>query len=415
MPIRSNIIIFAICFIIVAPGVMADPGLIYGKIYTTDDEVLEGFIRWDKNEVAWDDILDGDKELDREVRERSRYRSSDYDDDDDEEITIFGVTIYKSGKSRYNINWSDNAQSGIRFGHIKTLIPDGDDEVLLVLKSGNKVVLENGSGDIGSDNREILIDTEDEGIIELYWDDIEKIEFEKTPARDTRFGNRLFGTVVADRGDDYTGFICWDMDEAFDLDILDGSEDSRKRKVKFEKIESIERQSSNSAIIMLKGGKKMRMKGTNDIDDGNRGIVISDQSLGRLVVDWDDFDYVEFKKAPEGPSYDDFDGGKILKGKVLTEDGEEFKGEIKWDDDEEFTWEFLNGESDDVEFAIEFGQIKSIEKDSHNGAEVVLKDGRKFRLRDSNDIDSDNKGIIIKSNNNETVVDWQDFERLEFE
>ena len=38
---------------------LADPGQIYGKIYTTDDEVLEGFIRWDKNEASWDDILDG--------------------------------------------------------------------------------------------------------------------------------------------------------------------------------------------------------------------------------------------------------------------------------------------------------------------------------------------------------------------
>jgi hypothetical protein len=412
MPIRSNIIIIIAC-LIMTTGAMADPGLIYGKIYTTDDEVIEGFIRWDKNEVAWDDILDGDKELDREVRERDRYRPSE--NDDDEEITIFGVTIYKSGKSTFNINWSDNAQSGIRFGHIKTLIPDGNDEVLLALKSGNKVVLENGSGDIGSDNREILIDTEDEGIIELYWDDIEKIEFEKTPARETRFGNRLFGTVVADRGEEYTGFICWDMDEAFDSDILDGTEDNRKRKVKFEKIESIERQSSSSAIITLMDGKKIRMKGTNDIDNGNRGIVISDKSLGRLVVNWDDFDYVEFKKAPDGPSYDDFDGGKVLKGKVFTENGEEFKGEIKWDDDEEFTWELLDGKLDDVDFAIEFDQIKSIEKVSRNGAEVLLKDGRKFKLHDSNDVDSDNKGILIKSDDDEVIVDWHDFERLELE
>jgi len=283
MCIRAKLVIFSILIFFIVGSAMADPGLIYGKVYTLDDEVLEGFIRWDKNEVAWDDVLDGDKELRREARKKYRYRSDD--DDDDDEITIFGVTIYRSGKSRHSWNWSDNAQSGIRFGHIKTLIPDGDDEVILILKSGEEVYLENGSGDIGSDNREILIDTEDEGIIELYWDDIEKIEFEKTPKRDTRFGNRLYGTVVVDRGDEYTGFICWDMDEAYDTDILDGSEDRRKRKIKFAKIDAIERRSSNSAIVTLRGGKKIRLKGTNDVDSGNRGIVVSDMSLGRVVVD----------------------------------------------------------------------------------------------------------------------------------
>ncbi|MCP4706619.1 MAG: hypothetical protein GY865_18625, partial [candidate division Zixibacteria bacterium] len=246
----------SLLMLFITASAIADPGLIYGKVYTIDDEVLEGFIRWDKNEVAWDDVLDGDKELRRESRKKHRRYKDDYDDDGEEEITIFGVTIYNSGRSRNSWGWSGNAQSGIRFGHIKTLTPDGNDEVLLELKSGEEVYLENGSGDIGNDIREILIDTEDEGTIELYWDDIEKIEFQKTPKRDCRFGNRLYGTVAVDRGDEYTGFISWDMDESFDTDILDGSEGNRKRKIKFSKIETIERRSSNSAIISLKGGKK---------------------------------------------------------------------------------------------------------------------------------------------------------------
>jgi len=205
------------------------------------------------------------------------------------------------------------------------------------------------------------------------------------------------------------------MDESYDSDILDGSENKRKRKIKFGKIDAIERRSSSSAIVTLKSGKKIRLKGTNDVDSGNRGIVVSDLFMGRVVIDWDEFDYVEFKEAPNGLPYNKFDGGKILKGTVFTEDGEKFKGEIKWDDDEEYTWELLDGEIDDVDFAIEFGQIKSIEKSSRHGAEVTLKDGRKFRLRDSNDIDNDNKGIIIKEGKNKVVVDWYDFERLELD
>jgi len=409
----SVIGIGAVC-VLLASAVSAESGLLYGKIYTVDDEVLEGFIRWDKNEASWVDVLDGDKELDRSRKSKHRDRYRRYDDDDDtEEISIFGVTVFRREGSRYIWDWSDQAESGMRMGHIKTLIPDGDDEVLLELKSGEEVYLENGSGDIGDDIREILIDTEDEGIIELYWDDVEKIEFEKSPKRETKFGRRLYGTVVTDRGDEFTGFIGWDIDETYDTDILDGHEKSRKRKIRFEKIGTIEKRSSSSAILTLKGGKKMRLKGTNDVDSGNRGIEISDVTLGKIVVDWDDFDYLEFTDPPDGPGYDEFDGGRRIFGTVFTEDNEEFTGEIKWDDDEEFTWEFLDGEIGDVDFSIEFGNIKSIEKDSRRGSTVTLKDGREFRLRDSNDIDDDNKGIIIYTGDEEVFIDWDNFERLE--
>jgi hypothetical protein len=388
----------------------ADPGLLYGKIYTVDNEVLEGFIRWDKNEASWDDVLDGNKERDRSSYRKNksrRYRDSR------REVKVFGVTVF-SDDGDFFTSWSNEAQSGIRMGHIKALIPVGDDEVELILKSGEEVELIGGSGDIGDDNREILVEDIEEGVVELYWDDIDKIEFEPTPDRESEFGQRLYGTLATRRGSEYTGFICWDMDETFDKDILDGREKNRKRKIEFGRIKTIERRSSSSAIVTLKNGKSMRLDDSNDIDSGNRGIVISDLNLGRIVVDWDEFDSIEFTDPPPGPDYSYFDGGRRLKGTVYTEDGEKFTGEIKWDDDEKFTWELLDGEYHDVEIDVEFGNIKSIEKASRRSCRVTLKDGRVFKLRGSNDVDSDNKGIIIYSNNEEIFVDWEDFDMVEF-
>ena len=69
---------FTLLLLMITGSALADPGIIYGKIYTVDDEVLEGFIRWDKNEVAWDDVLDGDKELKREARKKYRHRYDDF-------------------------------------------------------------------------------------------------------------------------------------------------------------------------------------------------------------------------------------------------------------------------------------------------------------------------------------------------
>ena len=388
----------------------ADEGLLYGKVYTVDNDVFEGFIRWDRNEASWVNILDGDKELDRKRHRKDRhkrYRPK-------KKVSIFGVTVYSEGDYDYIIS-SNMAQSGLRMGHIKELVVDGDDEVVLVLKSGEEVFLENGSGDIGDDNREILVDTQDEGIIEFYWDDIEKVEFMKTPDRTTKFGTRLYGTAVTRRGDQFTGYISWDMDEAFDEDILDGRDRHRKRKIRFSSIASIERRSPSSALVTLKNGERLRLDETNDVNSGNRGIVVADPALGRVKITWDDFDYIEFTALPDGYGYDNFDGGRRLTGTVFTEDGEEFAGKIKWDDDEEFTWELLDGKIDDVDFGIEMGNIKEIEKISFRGSRVVLNDGREFRLDDSNDIDEDNKGIIVLLDNDEEVfVDWDDFERVVF-
>jgi hypothetical protein len=401
----------ALLFIIfIAAAAQADPGLLYGKVYTVDDEIFEGFIRWDKNEASWDDILDGNKELDDrsyKKRQKSRYK------DRSRQVKIFGVTVY-SEDGDFFTSWSGDAQSGIMMGNIKTLVPVGDDEAELTLKSGEVVELKGGSGDIGDDNREILIDDKDEGIIELYWDDIDKIEFEPTPNEKCDFGERLYGTLTTRRGEEFTGFVCWDMDETFNTDILDGDERHRKRKIEFSRIKSIERRSSSSAEVTLKSGKTMRLDDSNDIDSGNRGIVISDIKLGRVVVNWDEFGMLEFSDPPPGPKYSDFDGGRRLEGTVITEDGEKYSGEIKWDDDEEYTWEILDGEMYDVDIDIIFGNIKSIEKASRRSSRVTLRDGRTFKLRGSNDVDNDNKGIIVYANGDETYIDWEDFDSVQF-
>jgi len=415
--VRTAILIVfpIICFFWGLNPAMAEKNLIYGKIYTDDDEILEGFIRWDKNEATWDDILDGDK--DREDRRRSkarRYRDKSDDDDDDvvieeNRVSIFGITIFSEG------GFSSQSSSGIRMGHIQTLIPDGDDEVQLILKSGDKIYLEGGAGDIGEDNREILVDVKDEGIMELDWGDIEKIEFSQGPSEASRLGKRLFGKVVTSRGDEFTGFIGWDIDEAFDTDILDGNEKEKKRKIEFGRIAMIERRTSQSALVTLEGGRKMRLDGTNDVDNSNRGIVISDLKLGRVVVGWNDFDYLEFMDPPRGPEYGEFDGGGKIKGKIFTEDGETYSGFIIWDNDESYTWELLDGKIDDVNFSIEFSFIKAIEKDRRSSSLVTLRDGREFRLEDSNDVDYSNNGIIVtRDDGKEIEIDWDDFKRAEF-
>jgi hypothetical protein len=60
--------------------------------------------------------------------------------------------------------------------------------------------------------------------------------------------------------------------------------------------------------------------------------------------------------------------------------------------------------------------IKSIERQSSRGSIITLKDGRELKMRDSNDVDEDNNGIVITQDNGEEVdLDWFEFDRVEFE
>jgi hypothetical protein len=291
-----------------------------------------------------------------------------------------------------------------------------DERVLLELKSGQEIELYNGSTDIGTGIREIVIEDKSEGELELTWDDIDRIEFVSSETNEqSNLGDRLFGTLTTRRGDEFTGYICWDVDEIFSGDILDGEEKNRDRNVRFGTIAAIERYSSKGATIKLKSGDDMVLRGTNDVNSGNRGIIVSDKDFGQVRVGWDEFERLEFSDPDYVLSYDKFDGGRPLQGTVYTEDGDKYNGTIRWDNDEEHSWELLDGEYRGMEFDIEFGLIKQIEKKSFRASIITVWSGREFTLRGSNDVDEDNKGIFITLDNGEEVsIDWDEFERVEF-
>jgi hypothetical protein len=399
-------VIAVVAIATVAPAAYAGTsGRIYGKLTTVDGDVYEGLIRWDKNEASWVDILNGNKELKRSGRRKYHDR--------EKTIKILGITIGHSRTYRYE---SGSAQSGLCFGHIKSLEVTDDDAVLLELKSGETVELEGGSTDIGEEIREIIIEDINEGEIEFEWDDVERIDFMQGSATlVSNFGERLYGMLKSRRGDEFTGWICWDVDELFTNDILDGNERNRKRKIEFGRIDAIERHSSNAARVYLKNGEDYVLRGTNDVDDDNRGISVYVEGLGQIKVGWDEFERVDFTAPPRQVTYDEFDGGHRLQGTVYTEDGETYTGTIRWDDDEEYSWEILDGEFRDIEFDVEFRHIREIKRRGYHSSIVTLWDGTGLRLKGTNDVAEDNKGIFIElANGDEVELEWDGFERVEF-
>jgi hypothetical protein len=395
-------IFLATLFILLSASLLyAQRGRICGVIHTRDGDTFEGPIRWDKNEAFWDDILDGIKE--RKGRHDGRRR--------EKHIEIFGIRI----------NWDEHVEEskgscGIKFGHISSLERRSRNRAILRLKSGEKVTFYGYSTDVGSGVREIVIDDFEEGEIVLDWGDLDEIEFKECEKAGTQ-ERRLYGQVETRHGETFKGFICWDVDELFESDILDGEEKGRTRKIPFRRIAAIERRSRSSAWVYLKKEDQMKLSGTNDVDSGNRGIAVLDPYFGQVTVEWEDFDRCDFLEGGEEflKTYDEFDGGYQLYGIVYDEDGESYEGYIRWDDDETQSWEILDGEYRGIEVDVEFAQIESIERRSSNAAEITLRNGSSFKLEDSNDVNDENRGIFITTEDGKEIeLDWYDFDKVVF-
>lgn len=344
---------------------------LYGKVVTRSGREYEGYIRWDRNEGSWADLLDAHK--------RGRHS-----------------TI-----------------SGIRFGHIQRIEVLNSRAAVFTLKSGREQTFSARSTDLGSGLRALIVDDARRGRAEFKWRDLDVIEFMAAPAGVHPENRRLYGTMVTRSGAEFTGFIAWDVDEIYSDDVLDGEDrDGVDREIPFGNIASIERESSRSARVVLEDGEEMILRGSKDVNRSNRGISVSDPALGQVKVSWNNFREVRFSGIPARVHYDLFDGGRRIHGTVLTDSGEELTGDIMWDNDEEYTWEMLNGKLRGVEFDIEFSKIVSITQNSH-GARVRLEDGRTFDLSGSNDVDDRNRGIRVRTDDGRTHrIDWCDFVEL---
>ena len=389
--------------------VRADSGRLYGRVSTEQDEIFQGTIRWDDHETFWDDILDATKEIDGSSDGQERRQRK--------EIEIFGLTI----------SWTETRDGddgdrrfGIRLGRLRSIQRRSRRSAVLTLKNGTRMRVSGSGTDIGSANRGIVIHDRDVGLVTVDWSDLEKVEFASGTVEPEagREEWRLFGTVTIWDGTSFRGFIRWDDDECLSTDILDGESRGEDLEIPFAKVKAIERASSSSARVELASGQTIRLRGTNDVDDGNRGIVIKVPQLGQVTVEWEDFERAEFERPPPGVllDYDDFDAGGPLYGTVWNDDGDSWQGRVRWDDDETMTYEFLDGEMDDVDVRIEFADIRSITRRSSRSAVVELTSGETVTLKGTCDVNDENRGIFVESEDDRLIrLDWYDFDRVVFD
>ncbi|MCB2200062.1 hypothetical protein KQI63_11695 [bacterium] len=316
------------------------------------------------------------------------------------------------------INWNDWSTGGrifiARFGDIKKITVIGSEDAELEMRNGSVYTVSGYSNDVGGT---VKVKDAALGNISLEWRKIDTIEFMETPKNVEPDGYRMYGTLYTDSGE-FTGFIQWDSEECISTDKIDGDSQDGRLSIDMGQIQTIERRSRSSSKIILQDGRTLYMEGTNDVDGSIRGIMVETKGHGRVKVPWDAFDRVEFSNdtGESGMGYDEYARQWQLNGSVVDAAGVERKGRIVFDLDESESWEILNGDQFDIEFDVPFSLIKSIQPRSRNFSIVELSNGESVRLEASQDVSSDNDGVLVfdKGEKDPTYIPWDEIELIKF-
>jgi len=381
----------------------SDAGFLYGRVVTVDDDTYTGQLRWGTEETFWDDIFNSSKTenpftdyLDDEIlRKLNR--------DNHDGWSFFGRGNHEAPTHAF----------AVRFGDLKSIHVEHDEEVLIAFRNGVELELEGGSNDVGA---KITVMDSEVGEIQLKWDRVKHVEFMETPVRlEPRLGDPIYGTVETRHGA-FTGLVQWDHQECLTTDELDGDTEDGDVTIEFGKIASIEKERRGS-IVTLRSGREMFLTGSNDVNSENRGVIVKSEKFGKVKIGWKDFEKVEFEESARtsGRAYSDYGTTHELSGEVATDEGERYSGRIVYDLDEEWDVELLHGRKGDTEFIIPFRDVAKITPVGRRRAIVVLRNGEKLELEESQDVSRRNDGMLVFTDERKPVyVAWRDIDEIVF-
>lgn len=250
----------------------------------------------------------------------------------------------------------------------------------------------------------------------------------------------IYGEVSTRNGNVYRGVMRWGNEEIFWGDLFNSAKvnrphvehakaDKRERDfevfgyrvsvhrestsrqfmVRFGDIERIEITGRESGEVILKSGSRIEVDGgSNDV--GN-SITVHDQTIGAIELKWRDLETITFMNTPATATFD----ASRLYGVVETSD-RTFDGFVQWDKEECLSTDLLNGHSEDGKLNIPMGNIKRIERYSKRSCDVFMQDGRSFRLSGTNDVNHENRGIMVETKDyGRVVITWDEFRSVTFE
>jgi len=168
---------------------------------------------------------------------------------------------------------------------------------LVTLKSGEEMYV-HGTNDVNSDNRGIVVLVPGLGSVKIGWRDFDEVTFKPAPNSGPSYadfaqGHGLTGTVES-RDGHYNGQIIYDIDEAWDFELLEGMNHDTEYLIPFRNIARIERRGSRGATVELRMGARIELADSHDVSHENDGILVFEGDRKPVYIDWRDVNDIVF-------------------------------------------------------------------------------------------------------------------------
>ncbi|MBU2501560.1 hypothetical protein KJ682_09565 [bacterium] len=396
-----------------AQGAAPDAGFIYATVAWPDGEEKTGFLRWEDEEAAWDDLFhSGQRELPwlehaDQDQLRAERRNRYYRDNG-----LFGRIMFALNEDRKDpVTWRIFL---VRMGDIRSIeIHKGKDD-FVVTADGSRHEVGGYANDAGSD---LLLYTGDGEPESIEWNDLASITFEQAPPGLVPYAGRLYGDLEW-TGGVFTGFIQWDKTECLTIDVLDGEDpDGRDHEVPMGDIAAIARIDGSSCRVDLRNGESLVLSGSNDVNRENRGIVVEVPGTGRVSVPWHRFVRLTFSEAAgSGPGRGDRRAADPIRGAIRLADGESLEGRLVLDLDKAWGWNFFSGTCEGLDYDIPLPVIRSLEP-RDDSCVVTLASGLVLELSDSTESGQENAGSLVfaPGGGAPRYVSWGDTRRVDLQ
>ena len=218
---------------------------------------------------------------------------------------LFGtVETYRKGTLRGFIQWDHDERLGTdkldgetRDGKVSipfdkiSKIERGRNSSLVDFKSGGQSRLTN-SNDVNSANKGIIVSIDKVGKVDIPWKAFKSVTFEEVDHSGSSYNvyttpRGLKGTVYRYNDEQIDGQIIFDLDEIWELELLEGKDDEIEYRIPFRNIKSIEPKNYNYSMVKLRNGDELLLGNARDVTDQNSGLLIFKESKNDpLRIEW---------------------------------------------------------------------------------------------------------------------------------
>ncbi|MDX3916127.1 MULTISPECIES: hypothetical protein [Olivibacter] len=177
-------------------------------------------------------------------------------------------------------------------------IEKDDNAAKITLKDGKKYRLK-GTRDVGTSIRGIVVMHPILGRVVVEWKAFESVKFTEQPKeglsyRDYIKPKRLQAEVLTKDNKKVKGVCIFDLDEEWDMELLEGRRDGLHYQIPFREIRKLVPKQERYTKVLLNNGKTYLLGWENDVSDRNWGVIIRSKNGVYNYFTWDKIKEISF-------------------------------------------------------------------------------------------------------------------------